>query len=368
MNITASSAAGWEDYNFAVFFDNDANNNTFEDSYISSINMTAIKIFTQINIAQDKFSYYNLIRNNTIEDSYVGINFQTVSNNIINNTIRNTTHQAILYNHVTNGEGYGLVENITNNTIINAGNATRKIGFKSSLSPIHHGVTDYNSAVVFVTAAGAGGDLVSADDQTVVTPDGTNDFYLCAGNAAALGGDGTLYVDSAIGIDCATLFVSVGGTAACSQVDFMTHNGYGNYTVAALTGCDGIVTGYTDPTYLRYANDSFQQSFPVQIKTYRNSLNISGNTFETTDGRQNYYSMNVTADSTLTFNTNVWLNNFYSSGVVYANNVYFCAENEGNFYEESLAPVAGDCGQSNITYPANGTILLKNTNTTTNVS
>ncbi|MCX6707355.1 MAG: hypothetical protein NT001_04420, partial [Candidatus Woesearchaeota archaeon] len=46
----------------------------------------------------------------------------------------------------------------------------------------------------------------------------------------------------------------------------------------------------------------------------------------------------------------------------------FCVNNNGNFYKESLTPALGDCGQNNITYPANGTILSKDANTTTDVS
>ncbi|MCX6706817.1 MAG: hypothetical protein NT001_01605, partial [Candidatus Woesearchaeota archaeon] len=48
--------------------------------------------------------------------------------------------------------------------------------------------------------------------------------------------------------------------------------------------------------------------------------------------------------------------------------INYCVNNYGNFYSENIIPELGDCGQNNITYPANGTILSKDANTTTDVS
>ncbi|MCX6706971.1 MAG: right-handed parallel beta-helix repeat-containing protein [Candidatus Woesearchaeota archaeon] len=66
-----------------VIFAAGSSDNIFEDSYINANRITALNITSDSN-------YRNIIRNTTIEDSKVGLNIQTASNDVINNTIRAT--------------------------------------------------------------------------------------------------------------------------------------------------------------------------------------------------------------------------------------------------------------------------------------
>ncbi|MCX6706973.1 MAG: PQQ-binding-like beta-propeller repeat protein, partial [Candidatus Woesearchaeota archaeon] len=108
-------------------------------------------------------------------------------------------------------------------------------------------------------------------------------------------------------------------------------------------------------------NCSFR-NFNYGIAVSGNFSNITGNSI----WYSAIYDLNLTGRSS---STHIWLNSFYSKGVDdKGSNNAFCAADKGNFYEESLTPALGDCGQDNITYPANGTVFSKEVNTTTNIS
>jgi len=85
----------------------------------------------------------------------------------------------------------------------------------------------------------------------------------------------------------------------------------------------------------------------------QNAINIVSSDFDNVSNNiiygagSSYYSVNIGIASS---NTKVWLNHFYDKGALDSGtSSSFCVGSEGNFYEESLTPVTGDCGPADIT-------------------
>ncbi|MCX6706972.1 MAG: right-handed parallel beta-helix repeat-containing protein [Candidatus Woesearchaeota archaeon] len=265
--------------------------------------------------------------------------------------------------------------NITNNTIINAGVISKggpEDAFRIGDTTYSYNDTEFDTSIMLP------GDIsyiltISSNDfnvSKIVT--GKNNFTLCLLDLNGFNGLNFVYIYieqpmHGAATSCQEIADSLDSALYLNVTDYLGSNGEASdYSVNDSVEGLSIING-ADPAYLRY-DGGIQGYFPLDINTGNNWANISGNTIEITDRRNNLYSMNVTADETLAYDSDIWLNSFYSSGVNYSNNVYFCANEEGNFYRENVAPAAGDCGQNNITYPANGTVLHKEINTTSNIS
>jgi len=280
------------------------------------------------------------IDNCTIQQVLKGIRTEHKIVNITDNYFFNATQGGVI-------DENNLSNSIIANNIFNfTGNSTQSILYKTGYFPINDSGTMHNDTFVYVTFAGGVGDAVTANDQTVVTPTGSNDFYLCVGSIAALG-DFTSEIDTALPFDCATVIALNGGSKSCSSEPIhLTGNGAANYSVGGLGDCDGIIQGFQDPPYIRFSIENIQLSSPINIIGEDN--NISGNTFHNhTKGIGIIQSLTLTSDSA---SNDVMLNNFYFGGVSDAGIANsFCVNGLGNFYEESLTPTPGDCGQINIT-------------------
>ncbi|PIN87062.1 hypothetical protein COV19_01615, partial [Candidatus Woesearchaeota archaeon CG10_big_fil_rev_8_21_14_0_10_44_13] len=84
-------------------------------------------------------------------------------------------------------------------------------------------------------------------------------------------------------------------------------------------------------------------------------LNITGTGNNIT--RNTFFDPSEVTESILLNNSgnNIWLNNFYFRSISSNSTNTYCVGEEGNFYEESITPMVGDCGQANMTYPGSVT-------------
>lgn len=242
-----------------------------------------------------------------------------------------------------------------NNTFENCGNLSYTDEYPASYSPFAFGGNDYTGFVRFYSADyGTYAEVSSNDTDASAVATGTNNFdvWLCS----AGGNYYTLLVDSAEAGGCTAACGSFGLACDYEGSNDYTANGAGNsYT---WVGTATVAGGYATPPYLNYNQRTNYHAVPINASGSTNT-NITGNTFINS-------STPVIINGT---DINLWLNNFYGyKAPINYSSYSACFNSEGNFYEESLIPLLGDCGQNNITYPANGANLSKEVNTTTNVS
>jgi parallel beta-helix repeat protein len=211
--------------------------------------------------------------------------------------------------------------------------------------------------------------LIDEDDEDVSSKvDGSNNFtrfWLFTDDDSPILGCGdyanvTIYLEDGFPNSCSDVVAGYGGSCQyiVEDAEVWTGNGEGNnYTFnSSILSVAPVVLGYTNPPYLRFRNDSWQEAYPIEVTTGSNWANITGNTIGIDDGREAYYSLNIAGDTS--YSSYVWLNNFYSS-LATGSNVSFCSNGEGNFYEENLdkgyiEDVLDDCGVVNITAPNGG--------------
>lgn len=326
----------------------DCTDTIFQNSYVKAQKATAIKVYQSVGN-----SLRTILRNLTIEDSQTGIDISAANSWLHNNTIRNTTAQAIRY---IVASGNGLI-NITNNTIISAGNTTGV--HKASISPQRYDSINFSSCIIWSDQAG---NRVSITSEAIIPyATGLNNFSMWlymdndtapifgCGNSANI----TLFVDRRYSFTCGQVAAAYNGSCPLVWQNAFNGTGAANYTWDTNVNSTTI-EGYTAPPYLRYDNSTVQAVFPLELITGNNPANVSGNTIEITDGRANVYSMNLSGYSTVEGDAiNAWLNNFYTSPPINSSGtVNYCFEGEGNFYWENITAVpTGDCGQSNVTYP-----------------
>lgn len=292
-------------------------------------------------------NYNNVFRNNFVYNATKGNDLGASINTFINNTFENCTEECFNGLMTYTGNGWS---NIINNSFRNCGATHSDLyeEYRISYSPEETGGNCYNTFVGIYTADYLTFKQITADGtnvSNVVT--GTNDFslWLCSTGATRY----MLIIEEPQSQATCNAVCGASGLA-CDYFEnnFITDNGYpNNYTYNENTICGGG----TSPAYLNFYNytEDFQDFYPLRLTIGNNEANITGNVFEDTDGRTNYYSANFTGHTSSAYMAYAWLNHFYNGDVLASGNITFCYDNEGNYYEESLTPVSTDCGQINIT-------------------
>ena len=291
----------------------------------------------------------NVTFQNISINSGVGVTNMNITNSLFNYTVLGQAvgdYDAVSGNTFVcpaNADAISINSNsvtISNNTFQNCGNLTYTSQYLSSYSPMTYGGNNFNTAVIFVSSNLGTNKAVSADNTDVSTiADGTNNFRLWLVNIPAASIPfSTLYVADPPAMSCAAVASAYGGTCYFDEADYFVANGTADYITNPASSA-AIMPGYTSPAYLKYSVLANYNAVPLRNSGANN--NITGNTFASNTAP---FLINGTG-------TNLWLNSFQDFTPINLSDYTACINSEGNFYQESLATLAGDCGQSNVTVP-----------------
>ncbi|MBU0536744.1 MAG: right-handed parallel beta-helix repeat-containing protein, partial [Nanoarchaeota archaeon] len=230
------------------------------------------------------------------------------------------------------------------NNFSNYGNVSYSSEFQSSLSPLTYGGNDFDNAVIYVNSSLGSSIVVTSDDTDVSSEvDGTNTFRLWLIDIPAASIPfSTLYVEEPPVMNCNNTATAYGGTCYLDEANYWVFNTTtGNYDVNA-TSLSSVIGGYTNPPYLNNVTIPTYHAVALNLTTSTGNI-IKGNTFT---GEVSMYDESP--------DSNISLNNFYEASPLAVGTSSYCVNNEGNFYNESLMPVSGDCGPANVTFPGTG--------------
>ncbi len=263
---------------------------------------------------------------------------------LINNTFSNIeNYSAIILTSATSDPNPNST--IENNTFINVGKIAP--GYYSDFAYAEYNGTNFSGCIIWTNGL-AGTIFTSAGEQKVALADGSVNFGIAlyndsAGNfsSAGCGENVTIYTS---GLNCGGIN-GLGYPGNCYyelQAVAVLANGSGkNYFWNSTLAADGI--RFSEVPYLSFDNSSKSQKvWAINISSDDNK--IKGNVF--TGNRMSPILLNNVSGVSEPSNSKIYLNVFASGNVT--NNGTgnsFCYNGNGNFYEESLAPVSGDCGQ-----------------------
>ncbi len=229
--------------------------------------------------------------NNNIMVEKAGIAVESSNNTLYANTIYNPGSNDVLL--------FGKNNTLLLNHLLSGG-VSGTSGHYASYSPIYYNGENFSDTYSFVIP-GVGTQVVTADNTLITSANGTNSYDLLLFNDTVnLLGQGAGKMSTALCLGC-----YANGVTSCAVLDSLMHSsGACRYYKQNAFTPHGTASDYS------WA-DTFNSSYHV----------ISGNPTPP-------YLVAKTAVSS--FNT-------------------FCVNGSGNFYEEDLTPIKGDCGPANIT-------------------
>lgn len=314
-------------------------NNIFDNFTISDINGTCFGPTGE---------YSNVLKNSAITNCIKGMEITNVIFNLQNTNITNSSQECIELNSGAVGNSYGT---IINNTLINCGNSSQTAQFLKSQSPKCYAATCFDQYFSLMLSANLGSLIfIDSNDKDVSSiAIGSNDFDLWL---LDLPGAGlpliTAYAEDQAVLDCATLAAIYGGTCYLDEDKYYIGNGANNYSIKPVAGLT-VQTGYTDPPYMRYLAVFTQDDYPLYVDL-DNSCNVtmSGNVLYNDDGRITYNQAFIDAGATGVL-SEIYHNHFdiANASITLTGTDYTACKDsaEGNFYEEIITPITGDCGQ-----------------------
>jgi hypothetical protein len=287
-----------------------------------------------------------------------GIYESTSSNSNITAYIRNVKNGVTLgassifkdssiYNASANGVYIPATSDysfVMNNTINLTGNIYSVSGFFIGNTTYSYGGNDFDLSLPILVDIAVGVTAITSNDFDIsLKVTGSNNFSLCLIDIplASLPMV-SVYIEQPNTLSCAAIATAYGGTSYLDEQDFLLGNILANYSIKNVAGL--TVKSGANPPYLRYSFAEIQNA--TAIIDEGDATTIHGNTL--------YNSSNKLLYSLLTKGSNakVSLNNFYFSGVLDTGTASsFCEVSQGNFYEQSLTPPAGDCGPLDTTLP-----------------
>ncbi|HLC47046.1 MAG TPA: hypothetical protein VJI75_04905, partial [Candidatus Nanoarchaeia archaeon] len=314
---------------YGMYFPNEGDNDNVTNSSFSLINGTGIYWSNVNSDIKD-----SLFENNTLEGLYLRHNTGGVLN-VFNNTFRYNDHEANKYlasYSRTNVSG----------TLMNGG-----------------------VMVVLSSVLGVLG-IIDFDDSDVSAGfDGVSNFSRWSLHAPGAGlVNRTFYVQMGYVTSCASAATTYGGTCYGYQDDYWVANGDNNYTINPVflsNSSISIIQGDVSPAYVKAINKKSRGD--IFVDNTGLLLNVSGNNFIDKD----YYSEDDVRfiSYAASAKTDLWLNNFYYNANLSGmdGTVNYCRNNVGNFLTDTLTyPFGiGECGVTNITYPAGGEVFSSET-------
>ena len=326
---------------FNLYADNVTFNTPLVPYYVS--NLVVNNSFFNNTYYMDSGLPYNITFENTIfEDSF--INFGSWLENV--RVINNSFHLSMLSQAIYGGSATGSAV-IENNTFNDIGDTSYYDQFLISFSPLSYDGNNF-SQYVYMWNSELSNIPITADDTDVSSfVTGNNNFRLWLIDLPAAGFPfATFYMEEPPPFSCAAAAASYGGTCYLDEPDYFVGNGnYEDYTANADSAAE-VIEGYTAPPYLRYNNASSYDS-PAIFFDDAAELNISGNIFNSSS---NYLPILSYVASSV---PNIWQNHFYDVVPINYTETNYCINQEGNFYIETISQIpTADCGQANITIPA----------------
>lgn len=340
-----------------LLFDGVIDNNIFTDWNIEvddGVGISASEgiinsLFTNINISNPsngmKLSGYG----NVVNDLRI---YNALQSGIELDTMMTVSDFNIFNDLFINGSVYEGVRVEGNNNMIdgallyNTGFASINESFYASYSPLRYNGKDY-PILIYYNITGASIINVINDDTEIPYANGINNFSMWLFSMPS-GNYTVIYEEPMIVANCSFYAGIYNGTCDFNFTGYLLGNGSGNDYIVNRPSNVSIITGGTNPEYLRFISDNIHIFSPILLAGNNNRVtnSIVYNSSNTTL----FYSIIMSGN-----NNNVWRNHFYYatlSNIGIGNSV--CQSNIGNFYEEDLTPLSGDCGQA--TFTSEGTI------------
>jgi parallel beta-helix repeat protein len=232
---------------------------------------------------------------------------------------------------------------IANNTFINAGNVNGS--YFSNFAYGRYSGINFSGCILWTNGVNTVV-LTSPEEEKVQFADGASNFIFTLfddwpGDLSGLGCGENITV---YGADCAFLAgLGLSGTCYYNLSDAVIANGYGsNYTwnTTQLTA-DGVT--FSTTPYLAFDNTS-KSTTVWAISLEADNATVTGNMFK---GGAASPLIIIPTPGLGGRNNKIYLNAF-ASGTIEVNETdgnSACVNSSGNFYEESIVPPSGDCGQ-----------------------
>ena len=262
-------------------------------------------------------------------------------------------------------------------------NYTFTPGFVASYSPIFFGGNYFSDSVFFVVF-GSSPEYVTVENTSIAGANGTSNYDLLLGNYSGFGDMFTGFCAgcaSAGIVNCSTAEAAVPGLTCFyfKQNALLATGPMSNYVWNdSFNSSYYVIPGYTSPPRLAvpvsYLTTPPRLDFVFMLKKYadifadsQSTLSYSCNGSSCTPNRMRFEGNFINRSTTLLEKginissgayADLALNIFRLAVNNSDANSSLCVDGEGNFYEESLTPAAGDCGQANVSSPGPGSTQL----------
>lgn len=297
-----------------------------------------------------------IIKNSTFEGdgiiySMAGyFNNSKITNNYFNNCTK-TTNQHLI--SIKEGYNNNIIEN---NTFNNCGNISFSSIYFIDNSPRTYNGNNYDyTSSAYVHTDTTFTPITTDAFEVTSQVDGTKNGTLCLHNIAGGGIYITVYTfeDETCTTSQAVLEIAYPGTT----LDYyepnvlISHGTFTNYS-NNFNSSTTLTATYSDNN-LYYQNVTSILNTPIWINGGTNN-NITGNTFINS-------KIPIFNNGT---DTKIWNNNFLNYLPTDLTGANYCINQKGNFYEQTLTPMTGDCGPLNITDPEESEIKNSTINIT----
>ena len=290
-------------------------------------------------------------------------NFSKISiNSLFNVDLATTTNNFLRYFNLSNGANIELGGAGHNNTVldVNMTNSTQLFT-----------VSGDNNTLIRINITNSSGSTLSGDygifidsffEQIII-----NEAIDAGSGFGAMIRNNTFINNQDVGVLAGTNSTIINNTFRNNSVGITLIN-EANVTIINNSflgawdtnflglGVDGEIFSFSGAKNLSIINNYFNESTVTPILIIgafgaAREINITNNTFANVPSAN--FSIELFDPNVIS--TNIWGNLFLSRNVSDGGTgTLFCVNGEGNFYQEDLVVNTNDCGQINITTPANG--------------